>query len=1419
MKKKSISLLIAVAMATTTLTPATTAFAAETSTVASSATEAKVVTEAPASIYGVKYDTHIQKRGWGTSVKTVVGDSKDNADTIGGTGISGTMGKALRVEAVKIEGTNLPEGASIEYEVHQQTFGWSKPATNGAEAGVTGKGKRAEAIKVTLKGMPGYAVKYQAYVQKKAWMDPVTTENGTAIDDAKIAGTTGEALRIEAIRVQIVKTDAEKAAEVKAINAVAAAEAAKDQASVDAAKAAIADVQDTNEKAGLTEKVNAIVIEQEKPVEETKVSADSINAVSDTKVSVAVTEGQDKTADKLKDSKVTLTDKDGKELTASFATLSEDGKTADYTLSGDDKLVDAATYTASSEAFDFKEASFMARVANDTYIKEVSPLTTGLVEAGNMDVYLQAKNQYGEDMDFKDKTDNIKVSGTVNGVPLLDTEIVMTNIAKGEVTINKLLKENDKVQLSVTNKIADADVEIGNVSYTVGKAEAQVATTITGVTAKYSAAQNGHEVDAVAKEVMPDDEVELTPEVKDQFKNPMAGQRVRWVIESGKDLITKTDGDPIVAMQDGTTLAFKAAKTGTLKIAAYLPNGEKTTYEVTIGAKTLATLTEAAQAGTKYNQDENVIYKISGNDGAVLTPDMIKFDVKAGSDDVTAADVQVSAKYRGGDNEATKNDIVIVAKSSKAGSYKITPYVGESLEKATVKADEFTYATTIDQNVTSIEDIKFSATELKVGKTVTKDLVFKNKHDEVVVPDSIDIHVTPTPADVASFAVTGDAKGRKLEVTGVDKGSCQLTVNVGRVFKSYTLNFAAPTLTTIEGGANISGTVAGDESTKAKYQAVKFYDQDNETMNVKSGDLKVTVSNSKGENVTASDLITLGKTYSVAENGDVTFDAALLDTDNLAAIKVLPAATLAEGTYTVTIASKTNAKLKDTFTVSVGAKRAVKTVDVKADSTSIALGGATVLRITPKDQYGDLVKVGTDKIAVTTDKLTKGAIEEDKDKDENVIGYKVTLTGASKGTENVKVDVNVDGDIAATNKAAISVDSVGNLVNSVAIDNSSVKALYSTEADDCNVQLAAIAKDSSDKVVPVAASDLTWNVVSQKDAEGKDTAVTATIDANGKLTVPQTTAGSVKVSVTTSNEKEGTIELNFSKDAAAAKAGTTALTNAVAEKVVDADTTKDGIQVFLDGEGDKDGEAAGVLNFNVNAKDQYGEDFAVTTGVTAKIDDTSVASVDVTNNKVTITAKGVGTANVYVTYNGDKIKLEVSVSQAAVTAAGAAADAAAIASAKEALNNKIAAVATAEEGKVEGPVAGNQISGSKATLDAAKGVAQGVYDDSSATLAEVQSATTTLNNAITAYTNATVASLSLTAPSDLSEASGNTSAITGYELLEGETLTSTSATEGVATVDGLNVTAVTAGSSEITVQILVNGAVVKTGTVEVTVNA
>jgi len=191
---------------------------------AAPATTATTATAAPASTYGITYEGHVQNIGWQKPARTTIGDQTD----ISLVQEAGTDGQWLRVEALKLSGTNLPAGASITYQAHVQNKGWMDAVTtigntaieSAKEAGTDGLGLRVEAFKITLQGLPGYAVKYQTHVQNKGWMDAVETENGTAITSASEAGTDGLGLRMEALRIELVKTETEKTAEIAEIDAL-----------------------------------------------------------------------------------------------------------------------------------------------------------------------------------------------------------------------------------------------------------------------------------------------------------------------------------------------------------------------------------------------------------------------------------------------------------------------------------------------------------------------------------------------------------------------------------------------------------------------------------------------------------------------------------------------------------------------------------------------------------------------------------------------------------------------------------------------------------------------------------------------------------------------------------------------------------------------------------------------------------------------------------------------------------------------------------------------------------------------------------------------------------------------------------------------------------------------------------------------
>ena len=128
------------------------------------------------------YSSHIENIAWQNAVQ--------DGET------SGTTGKKLKIEAIKINTKNLPKNVKLQYQMHVQDLGWRSWTEEGEVAGTTGKNLKVEAFKIKLTGISNYSVEYRAHVQDLGWQDWVR--------DGDIAGTTGRNLRIEAIEIKIV---------------------------------------------------------------------------------------------------------------------------------------------------------------------------------------------------------------------------------------------------------------------------------------------------------------------------------------------------------------------------------------------------------------------------------------------------------------------------------------------------------------------------------------------------------------------------------------------------------------------------------------------------------------------------------------------------------------------------------------------------------------------------------------------------------------------------------------------------------------------------------------------------------------------------------------------------------------------------------------------------------------------------------------------------------------------------------------------------------------------------------------------------------------------------------------------------------------------------------------------------------------
>ena len=144
----------------------------------------------------VRYRTHIQTYGW----EAPSGDThqwKKNGM------VSGTSGKAKRLEAINISVDSASDNANIDlgvrYTTHCQTYGWLPWSSDGEMNGTEGEAKRLEAIKIQLKGKDAgkYDIYYRVHAQSYGWLG--WAKNGDP------AGTAGLAKRLEAIQIVVVK--------------------------------------------------------------------------------------------------------------------------------------------------------------------------------------------------------------------------------------------------------------------------------------------------------------------------------------------------------------------------------------------------------------------------------------------------------------------------------------------------------------------------------------------------------------------------------------------------------------------------------------------------------------------------------------------------------------------------------------------------------------------------------------------------------------------------------------------------------------------------------------------------------------------------------------------------------------------------------------------------------------------------------------------------------------------------------------------------------------------------------------------------------------------------------------------------------------------------------------------------------------
>lgn len=132
----------------------------------------------------VTYRTQVQKEGWQTW-------RKDGA-------LSGTKTNK-RLEGIQIKLQNKPYTGNIQYKTYIQKIGWESTwASNGKLSGTVGKALRLEGIRIKLTGEMSnqYNVYYRTYVEGFGWLG--WAKNGDR------SGTAGYGYKLEGIQIKLI---------------------------------------------------------------------------------------------------------------------------------------------------------------------------------------------------------------------------------------------------------------------------------------------------------------------------------------------------------------------------------------------------------------------------------------------------------------------------------------------------------------------------------------------------------------------------------------------------------------------------------------------------------------------------------------------------------------------------------------------------------------------------------------------------------------------------------------------------------------------------------------------------------------------------------------------------------------------------------------------------------------------------------------------------------------------------------------------------------------------------------------------------------------------------------------------------------------------------------------------------------------
>ena len=190
----------------------------------------KIIIPSSGSNYKIYFDNYYNTiyNNSGVSLKIISQDDLDAYGWLGGTYISNNMNATEDPDKVYYKFDNVEKGTyylllsndyqsnnseysigvyespvvNVSYRTHVQSYGWQGYVSNGTVSGTSGKGKRLEAINISVNGISNLGIQYTTHCQSYGWLP--WSSNG------EMNGTEGEAKRLEAIKIQLTGANKDK---------------------------------------------------------------------------------------------------------------------------------------------------------------------------------------------------------------------------------------------------------------------------------------------------------------------------------------------------------------------------------------------------------------------------------------------------------------------------------------------------------------------------------------------------------------------------------------------------------------------------------------------------------------------------------------------------------------------------------------------------------------------------------------------------------------------------------------------------------------------------------------------------------------------------------------------------------------------------------------------------------------------------------------------------------------------------------------------------------------------------------------------------------------------------------------------------------------------------------------------------------